>query len=107
MFLEFAYCLALSAAVELLLGLIWRVSNRDLNLILLVNCLTNPAVRFLTLLFPNGPSFLFVLGMESIVILAEAFCYQKRGERIRLPLLFSLLANCLSYLIGLLFSKLL
>ncbi len=102
---EFVYCLALTLAVELLCGLAWRVSNRDFLLIVLVNCLTNPVVKLLSLLLDARLNAGWILLLELSAVLSEAFCYQKRGENVRRPLLFSLTANAASYFTGVLIAR--
>lgn len=104
---EFVYCLALTLAIELLCGLVWRVSNRDFLLIVLVNCLTNPAVKFLSLVLDRRLNAGWILLLELSAVLIEALCYWKRGEKIRKPLLFSLIANAASYFTGVLIAAIL
>ena len=106
-FLILTYCLILTLAMELLIGLIWRVSNRDFILIVLVNTLTNPAVNYLVMLLGSRRNAFWIILLESAVVVTEAFCYKKRGENIRRPLLFSLSANAASYLFGVILSAVL
>ena len=99
-----SYCLILTVAVELLIGLAWRVSNRDLLLIVLVNILTNPAVNYVVMLLGNRRNVLWIILLEAAVVLTESFCYRKRGENIHRTFLFSLAANSASYLCGLILT---
>ena len=102
--LIFSYALILTVAVEILIGLAWRVSNRDLLLIVLVNILTNPAVNYIVMLLGSRRNIFWILFLETAAVLTEAFCYRKRGETIHRPFLFSLAANSASYLCGLILT---
>lgn len=96
---QLLYCLAVSLSltliIELIFALIWGIRGKKLWLVVGMNVLTNPAAVTVHFLFPAFP----VLILEAAVIAAEELC--ARGD-IRRPWLYVLLANTLSYCIGLL-----
>ena len=94
--------LGLTLFFELLLALLWRVRGRDLILVALVNVLTNPAVVLLHhLLLPHG-ALLHTVLPEIGAVATEAVIYCRKENRIAHPLFFALVANGLSYGLGLL-----
>lgn len=90
-----AVSLSLTLIIELMFALIWGVRDKKLWLVVGMNVLTNPAAVTLHFLLPAFP----VLILEAAVIAAEGLC--ARGI-IRRPWLYALLANTVSYCIGLL-----
>lgn len=90
-----AVSLSLTLTIELIFALVWGIRGRKLWLVVGMNVLTNPAAVTVHFLFPAFS----VLILEAAVVAAEGFC--ARGN-IRRPWLFALLANMLSYCIGLL-----
>ena len=85
-------------------ALLWGVrGRRDLGLVALVNCATNPLVNVLYGLSRlwNWPAAPVVLPLEAAAVLAEGLCYRKMGDAVRYPLLFSLCANAFSFCCGL------
>jgi len=95
-FSTFAISLGLTLLLELPLAVLWGVRrHRDIQLAVLVNVLTNPAVVLLCGL--GCP----VLPLEAAAVAVEGICYRACGEDIRRPYLLSLCANVFSYSIGL------
>ena len=98
------WALGLTLVLEEGFALLWGVrSKRDLGLVALVNCITNPLVNVLYRLgrlwgWPRGP---VVLALEVAAVLAEWLCYRKTENAVRYPLLFSLCANAFSFCCGL------
>lgn len=96
-------------AVSLLLTLIfeevfawtWGLrGKRELGLVALVNCLTNPPV---VLLYHTAAGFrhwnaaLVTAVLEIAAVVVEWFCYRAFSEQVKKPLLFALLINLFSY----------
>lgn len=91
--------LSLTLLIELIYALIWGVRGQDIWLVVLMNIMTNPVVVTIHFLFPTFP----VLILEAAVVGVEGLC--ARG-RIRQPWLYALLANTLSFSVGLLLQAL-
>ena len=87
--------LSLTLVTELVYALVWGVRGRDIWLVVLMNIMTNPTVVTIHFMFPAFP----ILILEAAVVGAEGLC--ARG-RIRQPWLYALLANTLSFSVGLL-----
>lgn len=87
--------LSLTLVIELIFALTWGVRGKKLWLVVGMNVLTNPAAVTVHFLFPAFP----VLVLEAAVVAVEGLC--ARGD-IRRPWLFALLANILSWSVGLL-----
>ena len=88
----------LTIIIEAGLALITGLKKKDLLLVVLVNIITNPAVIIIYLLLPY-PAVTFIT--ESVAVIIEAAYYRRFGVKIKKPYLFSLSANVLSYIIGL------
>lgn len=97
--------LAVSLLLTLLLeggfALAWGLrERRELALVALVNCLTNPPV---VLLYHTAVGLLHwspavaTAVLECGAVAAEWLCYRAFSQQVRRPFLFSLLANLLSY----------
>lgn len=104
LFLSLAVSLALTLALELAFALIWRVERSDLPVVALGNLLTNPVV----VLCHHGAAWYFpkyllavTLILELLAVGTEGFIYRRRSQISR-PWVFSLCANGLSFLTGLL-----
>lgn len=95
--------LLLTLAIELPVAWLWGLRGRDLQLAALVNLLTNPPVVLLAILLPRPP---VVAVLELAAVAAEAFCYLRRGEQIRHPVLLACVANLISYSAGILIQLL-
>ena len=96
--------LVLTLVIEIAYALIRKVRGRDLLVVLLCNCLTNPPVVLLhTFCQANGrlPMIPVVIVLEVSAILMERRCY-KTASSIEKPFWFSLQANAISYFTGLL-----
>lgn len=96
-----AASLLLTLLFEEGLALLWGLrGRRELGLVALVNCLTNPPAALLRwagrrwLRLPNLP---LTLALEALAVLTEWLCYRRGSEALRRPFLFALLANILSY----------
>lgn len=105
-----AVSLALTLALELTFALAWGLrGRRELVLVALVNCLTNPPV---VLLYHTAVGLLgwaalpVTAALESAAVLVEWRCYRACSERLRRPLLFAVLANAFSYGVGCLINLL-
>ena len=100
--------LLLTEAIELPLLFLMGFRGYELIIALLANIVTNPAVVFLNYLaisFTSIPQWLVVLVLEVSAVIIEALIYAKATDR-RRPLLDSLIANAVSYSIGLIISLL-
>ena len=102
--LSLAGSLALTLALELAFALIWRVERNDLPAVALANLLTNPIV----VLCHHGAAWYFpqiltafTLALELAAVAAEGLIYRRRSQSSH-PWVFSLSANALSFLTGLL-----
>lgn len=105
LFLSLAVSLALTQVLELAFALIWRVERPDLPTVALANLLTNPVV----VLCHHAvawylPEYLVAatLALELWAVGTEGAVYRRRSQ-INRPWTFSLCANGLSFLSGLLF----
>lgn len=105
LFLSLAVSLGLTLALELAFALIWRVERSDLPAVALANLLTNPIV----VLCHHAaawyvPKYLLAvtLALELWAVGTEGVIYRRRSQITR-PWIFSLCANGLSFLSGLLF----
>ena len=82
-------------------ALVWGLrGRRELGLVALINCLTNPPVVLLyctaSALWRWNP-VPAALALEAAAILVEWQCCRAFSEQIRRPFLFALLANLLSF----------
>ena len=97
--------LSLTLILELSFSLLWGIRGKhDLMLVVLVNVLTNPIVVFVFYFvrfrrFPINYGWVTLI-MEIFAVITEALIYQKLGESIDRPWLFSLSANAFSYAAG-------
>lgn len=98
----FLLSLALTLAIELAFALLWGLRGRDLLLCALVNLLTNPAVVLLHQLFPQPAA---TAALECAACAVEGWYYSRYGRRVRVPWLFALLCNALSFSCGLLIHQ--
>lgn len=104
LFLSLAGSLALTLMVELAFALAWRAERRDLPAVALANLLTNPAVvlcHHAAAWYIPGLLTPVTLGLELDAVAVEGLVYSRRSRIIR-PWAFSLCANTVSFLIGLL-----
>ena len=100
--------LAVSLLLTLLLeegfALCWGLRDRrELYLVALVNCLTNPPavlLRWSAVLWWALPEWTVILPIEAAVVLIEWLCYRRGSEQLRRPFLFALLCNAFSYSVG-------
>lgn len=99
-----AVSLALTILLEEGFALVWGLRGwRELSLVLLVNCLTNPPVVLFyhTAVGALGWNRAIVtVVLESAAVLVEWFCYKNCSEQIKRPFLFALTANAFSYGVG-------
>ena len=103
LFLSLAVSLGLTLALELAFALIWRVERSDLPAVALANLLTNPIV----VLCHHAaawyvPKYLLAvtLALELWAVGTEGVIYRRRSQ-INRPWAFSLCANAVSFLSGL------
>lgn len=104
LFLSLAVSLGLTLALELAFALVWRVERSDLPAVALANLLTNPIV----VLCHHGAAWYFpnyllaaTLALELWAVGTEGLIYRRRSQISR-PWAFSLCANAVSFLSGLL-----
>lgn len=106
-----AVSLGLTLLLELAFALLWGVrGRRELTVVCLANCLTNPALVLLhhTAIYAWGWHPVPVAAaLELAAVLAEWRCYLACSEQIKRPLLFAALANAFSYGAGRMLSFLL
>ncbi len=95
--------LFLTLVIELAFAVVWKVSHDDIKLVVLVNIVTNPLVVLLYyILLQNGVSGMgCVLVLEFSAIAFEGIVY-KLKTNISKPIIFAVLANAISYGMGLL-----
>ena len=96
-----AVSLVLTLALELGFALAWGLrGKRELTVVALVNCLTNPPAVLLhhaavhTLGWGNVP---VTAALELAVVVVEWRCYRACSEKLKRPLLFAVCANGFSY----------
>lgn len=106
LFLSLAVSLGLTLVLELAFALIWRVERSDLPAVALANLLTNPIV----VLCHHAAAWYVpkyvpavTLALELWAAGTEGVIYRRRSQIAR-PWAFSLCANGLSFLSGLLLS---
>ena len=96
--------LVLTLVLEEGFALAWGLrGRRELALVALVNCLTNPPVVLLyhTAVWLAGWNPLLVTAvLESAAVLVEWRCYRAYSEQVKRPFVFSLLINLFSYSAG-------
>lgn len=100
--------LAISLSVTLILELgfsaVAGLRGRSLQLVALVNLLTNPAIVYLFFFlsaYTEVPRLLLLLSLEGLAIWAEGFCFARYGKGMfSHPYRFSLLVNLFSYTVG-------
>lgn len=102
--MSFVVSLTLTLLLEGILALFWGFRRRDLLLFVLANVLTNPPAMLLHILFRG---WAVVIVLELAVVAVEGFLFERLGERIKKPWLFSLLANTFSFSLGLIIDKML
>lgn len=108
----FGVSLLLTIGIELAVAGFVKIplSRRNIQLIVLVNCLTNPAAVLLVWIcgrmFPGVSGLLFQIPIEAVVILAEAVVYRlfaaEQGWDIQKPVQLAVIANMVSWLVGVL-----
>ncbi|MFI3168082.1 MAG: hypothetical protein R3Y32_08220 [Bacillota bacterium] len=89
-------------ATELSVALIFKVKKTDLYIVALSNILTNPLVVLLYYLFAHGMPYeiIIIAILEITAIITEWIIYKKRTS-IASPAVFAVVANAVSYGIGL------
>lgn len=96
--------LALTLVLEEGFALAWGLrGRRELGLVALVNCLTNPPVVLLyhSAVWLTGWNPMAVAAvLESAAVLVEWRCYRAYSEQIKKPFVFALLINLFSYSVG-------
>lgn len=104
-----AVSLLLTLILEVGFALLWSMrrrelrTKRELTLVVLVNCLTNPVVVLLTntaLAHWHWGALWLIPILELCAILVEWLCYRACSEALRRPFWFSLCANLFSVLMG-------
>lgn len=102
--------LGLTVVLEVGFALAWGLrGRREIGLVILVNCLTNPPVVLLhhvLVRLLQWPAATVTAALEAAAVLVEWRCYRCCAAELRRPFLFALLANLWSFGLGLLFTKL-
>lgn len=100
--------LGITIVLELAFAFFFKVRRAyDLQLIFVVNIITNPAVVLLHYLLVqrSGLSQIpVVILLETVAILVEGFYYKRYAENVNMPFLFSIGANAFSYFTGLIIN---
>lgn len=99
---RFLISLVLTLCIEVMLAAMCRIRGKDIWLVVLVNCLTNPAAVLLSVLTGDRRSIQFLI--EAVVILTEGWYYKKYGEAIRHPVWLAVICNVSSYGLGLILN---
>ena len=101
MLITLAVSLALTIALEEAFALAWGLrGRRELGLVALMNCLTNPPV---VLLYHTAAGLwhwnavIVTVVLEGLAVLVEWRCCRAFSEQVRRPFLFALLINLFSY----------
>ena len=101
MLITLAVSLALTIALEEAFALAWGLrGRRELGLVALMNCLTNPPV---VLLYHTAAGLwhwnavIVTAVLEGLAVLVEWRCCRAFSEQVRRPFLFALLINLFSY----------
>lgn len=96
-----AISLLLTLAFEEGFALLWGLrGRRELGLVALVNCLTNPPV---VLLYYTAAGLWrwnaipVTIVLEAAAVIVEWRCYEAYSERVKRPFVFALLINLFSY----------
>ncbi len=101
MLIVLAVSLLLTLLLEEGFALLWGLrGRRELTLVALVNCLTNPTVVLLyhtAVGLRHWSPVLAAAVLEGGAMAVEWWCYRAFSEQVRRPFLFSLLANAFSY----------
>ena len=105
-----AVSLLLTLLFELVFALLWGLwGRRELTVVGLVNVLTNPPAVLLyhmtTGLF-GWPAMGVTAVLEAGAVLTEWACYRACSQQLKKPFLFALLANGVSYGLGLVINLL-
>jgi len=99
--------LLLTLMLELVFALLWGLRRKQLFMVVLMNLLTNPAANLiygLALLYTAVPQILLIVLLEAAVVTTETICCKGFVSK---PLLFTLLCNAFSYIIGILLQSIL
>ena len=108
-FTALAISLVLTIIIEAgFFSLIGKRNKKDLLLVILVNVLTNPVVVLLYWLaaYYTDISLIIVkIPLEVFAVTAEGYCYKKYALELKRPYAFSLAANAISFLSGILIQQ--
>ena len=88
--------------------LIGKRNKKDMLLVILVNVLTNPVVVLLYWLaaYHTGINLIFIIVLlEIFAVITEGYCYRKYALEIKRPYAFSLAANAISFITGILLQQ--
>lgn len=97
--------LLVTLILEMVAAILWGVRvKRNLLVVALVNCITNPGLNLLLLVggiyFPYSVIRFLLLGMELLIVLSEGFLFRSFLENVKHPFLFSFCLNCVSFFLG-------
>ena len=99
--------LMLTLIFECVFALISGKRGRDMLLVVLVNVITNPIAVTTVLMskyYLHFPRTAVEIPVEIAVIITEALLYKKYAENVKKPWLFSIAANGVSIVGGMIFS---
>ena len=106
---KLVFALLLTEALEVPVCLLFGLRRKDLLIVLLANLLTNPAVNvlyLLSVLYTPLPRVLVIAVLEVSAIVTEWLIYRSLTEA-KHPFWMSLVANAVSYGVGLLLTTVL
>lgn len=96
-----AVSLLLTLLLEEAFALVWGLrGRRELCLVALVNCLTNPPVVLLyhtAVRLWRWNAIPVILALEAAAVVVEWRCYRAFSEQVKRSFLFALLVNLFSY----------
>ena len=104
LFISLALTIALECGFFLMTG---KRNKSDFLLVVMVNVMTNPAavlLYWLAALYTVWNNIIICIFLELFAILAEGYCYLRRGREIGRPFAFSLAANIFSFGIAFIFQ---
>lgn len=108
----FGISLLLTLLIEWLVAFLWKIrGKKGFLLVTLVNIVTNPAAvltYWLYRVYCADTSIVVQIGIEIVVVVVEALIYRSFAKeesfRIKWPIVLSIVANTLSWGVGVLWS---
>lgn len=95
--------LFLTLLFELTVAFLWKVRKADIKIVILANVVTNPLVVLLYYLALSASvkSWGLIAILEISAVIFESVCYKFKSN-IKSPIIFAIVANVVSYSLGLL-----